>query len=44
MERDSGRAPADLLRQFEAEAMVAAPCNPKVGNAKINGPEMLTSA
>jgi putative SOS response-associated peptidase YedK len=44
LERESERAPVDLLRPFEAEAMAAAPCNPKVGNAKNNGPEMLTSA
>ena len=43
LERDSERAPVDLLRPFETEAMAAAPCNPKVGNAKNNGPEMLTS-
>ena len=41
LERDSERAPVDLLRPFEAEAMAAAPCNPKVGNAKNTGPEML---
>ena len=44
LERDSERAPVELLRPFEAEAMAAAPCNPKVGNSKNNGPEMLTSA
>ena len=43
LERDSERAPVELLRPFEAEAMASAPCNPKVGNAKNNGPEMLTS-
>ena len=44
LERDSERGPVDVLRPFEAEAMAAAPCNPKVGNAKNNGPDMLTSA
>jgi putative SOS response-associated peptidase YedK len=44
LERESERAPVDLLRPFEAEAMASAPCNPKVGNAKNNGPEMLISA
>ena len=44
LDRDSERALVDVLRPFEAEAMVAAPCNPKVGNANNNGPEMLTSA
>ena len=34
LERDSERAPVDVLRPFEAEAMAAAPCNPKVGNAE----------
>ena len=43
LERESERAPVELLRPFEAEAMAAAPCNPKVGNAKNNGPEMLNS-
>ena len=44
LECESERAPVDLLRPFEAEAMAASPCNPKVGNTKNNGPEMLTSA
>jgi putative SOS response-associated peptidase YedK len=45
LERDSEQAPVELLRPFEAEAMAASPCNPKVGsNAKNNGPEMLNSA
>ncbi len=33
--------PVDLLRPCEADLMAAAPCNPKVGNARNNGPEML---
>jgi putative SOS response-associated peptidase YedK len=44
LEREGERAPVDLLRPFEAEAMASAPCNLKVGNAKNNGPEMLDSA
>ena len=44
LERDSERAPADLLQPFEADAMAAAPCNPKVGNVRNNGMEMLNSA
>jgi putative SOS response-associated peptidase YedK len=34
----------ELLRPYEAEAMVCAPANPKVGNPRNNGPEMLSSA
>ena len=34
-------APLDLLRPYEAEAMACAPANPKVGNTRNNGPEML---
>jgi putative SOS response-associated peptidase YedK len=39
VERDP--APLDLLRPFAAEAMACAPCNPKVGNTRNNGPELL---
>jgi putative SOS response-associated peptidase YedK len=44
LERDSERPPIDLLRPFESAAMEASPCNPLVGNARNNGPEMLNSA
>ena len=44
LDRESQRPPADLLRPFDASQMVATPCNPKVGNVKNNGPEMLNSA
>jgi putative SOS response-associated peptidase YedK len=40
-------APDDLLgllRPYEAEAMACAPANPKVGNPRNNGPEMLHAA
>lgn len=37
-------APLDLLRPYEAEAMACAPANPKVGNTRNNGPEMLAGA
>jgi putative SOS response-associated peptidase YedK len=39
-----GDLPIDLLRPYDADAMKAAPCNPKVGNVRNNGPEMLNSA
>lgn len=38
-----GQPPIDLLRPFDSEAMKSAPCNPKVGNVRNNGPEMLNS-
>jgi putative SOS response-associated peptidase YedK len=45
LQRDDSRAaPMHLLRPYAAEAMKAEPCNPAVGNAKKNGPEMLRSA
>jgi putative SOS response-associated peptidase YedK len=45
LERDDSRAaPMHLLRPYAAEAMRAEPCNPAVGSAKNNGPEMLNSA
>jgi putative SOS response-associated peptidase YedK len=45
LERDDSRAaPMHLLRPYESEAMKTEPCNPAVGNAKNNGPEMLNSA
>jgi putative SOS response-associated peptidase YedK len=41
MDAEADPAPLDLLRPFEAEAMAAAPSNPKVGNTRNNGPAML---
>ena len=38
---EAAQPPLDLLRPYEAEEMMAAPCNPAVGNARNNGPEML---
>ncbi len=38
------RPPVDLLRPYEADAMLATACNPTVGNPRNNGPEMLNSA
>lgn len=38
---DSLPPPVHLLRQYESDAMQVAPCNPKVGNVRNNGPEML---
>lgn len=38
---DQVQLPIDLLRPYEAAAMASAPCNPKVGNVRNNGPEML---
>ena len=35
--------PVDLLRPFDAGRMAAAPANPKVGNVRNNGPEMLNA-
>ena len=35
--------PIDLLRPFDADAMLADACNPAVGNVRNNGPEMLNS-
>ena len=36
-------APTDLLRPYHADRMKAMECNPKVGNVRNNGPEMLDS-
>lgn len=44
LDREEQRAPVDLLRPLEAEALELAPANAKVGNVKNNGPEMLTEA
>lgn len=38
---DQVQLPIDLLRPYEADEMSAAECNPAVGNARNNGPEML---
>jgi putative SOS response-associated peptidase YedK len=38
---EADAAPLDLLRPYAAEAMACAPANPKVGNTRNNGPEML---
>ena len=35
--------PVHLLRQYESAAMRVERCNPKVGNVRNNGPEMLNS-
>ncbi len=39
---EAHQPPLDLLRPFPAENMTASPANPAVGNARNNGPEMLT--
>jgi putative SOS response-associated peptidase YedK len=44
LDREAQRPPTDLLRPYDAGKMIANPCNPKVGNVKNNGPEMLNSA
>lgn len=41
---EAHRLPVDLLRPCDAEEMTVTPCNPKVGNPRNNGPEMLNSA
>ena len=41
---ETERPPVDLLRPYEADAMLASACNPMVGNPRNNGPEMLNSA
>jgi putative SOS response-associated peptidase YedK len=38
---ETERLPVDLLRPFESEAMKMREANPKVNNARNNGPEML---
>jgi putative SOS response-associated peptidase YedK len=38
---ETERLPVDLLRPFESEAMEMREANPKVNNARNNGPEML---
>ena len=44
LSRESDRPPRDLLRPFDSDRMVCTACNPKVGNARNNGPEMLDGA
>ena len=44
LDRESQRPPTDLLRPCDATKMTATPCNPKPGNVKNNGPEILNSA
>ncbi len=39
--RPNEQLPVDLLRPYAAEAMERMLCNPKVGNVRNNGPEML---
>ena len=41
---ETERLPLDLLRPFESEAMVVHEANPKVGNVRNNGPEMMRIA
>lgn len=41
LRRGEAQPPIDLLRPYDAEEMTAAEANPKVGNPKNNGPEML---
>jgi putative SOS response-associated peptidase YedK len=41
LDRENEQTPTDLLRPYDAEQMASAPCNPKVGNSKNNGPDML---
>jgi putative SOS response-associated peptidase YedK len=41
---ESERLPLDLLRPFESEKMKAYEANPKVGNVRNNGPEMMMAA
>jgi putative SOS response-associated peptidase YedK len=38
---DPSQPPIDLLRPYESEAMRMAEANPRVGNVRNNGPEML---
>ncbi len=41
---ETERLPLDLLRPFESEEMEMYEANPKVGNIRNNGPEMLRAA
>ena len=38
---ETERLPLDLLRPFESEAMEMYAANPKVGNVRNNGPELM---
>ena len=44
LDREGQRPTTDLLRPYDDAKMIANPCNPKVGNVKNNGPELLNSA
>jgi putative SOS response-associated peptidase YedK len=44
LSREEREPPLHLLRPFEAEEMVAEPCNTAVGNVRNNGPAMLVGA
>ena len=41
---ETERLPLDLLRPFEADEMEMHEANPKVGNVRNNGPEMMRAA
>ena len=41
---ETERLPLDLLRPFESEAMEIYAANPKVGNVRNNGPELMRAA
>ena len=41
---ETERLPVDLLRPFESEAMEMYEANPKVGNVRNNGPELMRAA
>jgi putative SOS response-associated peptidase YedK len=41
---ETDRLPLDLLRPYESEEMEVYEANPKVGNIRNNGPEMMRAA
>jgi putative SOS response-associated peptidase YedK len=41
---ETERLPLDLLKPYESEEMEMYEANPKVGNVRNNGPEMLKKA
>ncbi len=41
---ETERLPLDLLRPYESEQMELYEANPKVGNVRNNGPEMMRAA
>jgi putative SOS response-associated peptidase YedK len=43
-QEETERLPLDLLRPLESDEMEMAEANPKVGNVRNNGPEMMRSA